>query len=205
MAILYARHLLTGLLASWPEDGHPINAILLGCKEVQQIPCVLDLLYKTDSHDCFEKVSPQIVAIWGWEGVEWCLKISFKIDRWGGFKLRVSCEGGFLVQLGIWFSSGIFGVDVESRLENIRSEKNSCVCRLFICLWGWRIWWRGIGITHEDFKKWVYVCVCMCVCLCVCVCVCGLGVFFQGGEGCLLFALFKLMIYREHFSCMGSN
>ncbi|XP_041364980.1 zinc finger ZZ-type and EF-hand domain-containing protein 1-like [Gigantopelta aegis] len=61
MAILYARHLLTGLLACWPEDGHPINAVLLGCKEVRQIPCVLDLLYKTDSHDCFEKVVQKVI------------------------------------------------------------------------------------------------------------------------------------------------
>lgn len=56
MAILYARHVLTGLLAHWPEDGPVINAALLGCKEVKQIPCVLDLLYKVDNRDYFQKV-----------------------------------------------------------------------------------------------------------------------------------------------------
>ncbi len=56
MGILYSRHLLTGLLAYWPDAGHVISASLLGCKEVQQIPCVLDLLYKTDNRNCFQKV-----------------------------------------------------------------------------------------------------------------------------------------------------
>ncbi|XP_071105472.1 zinc finger ZZ-type and EF-hand domain-containing protein 1-like isoform X1 [Haliotis cracherodii] len=61
MGILYARHLLTGLLAYWPEYGHVINASLLGCKEVQQIPCVLDLLYKTDNRNCFKKVVQKVI------------------------------------------------------------------------------------------------------------------------------------------------
>jgi hypothetical protein len=57
MSVLYARQVLTSLLAHWPAYGHVINSDLLGCKEVQQIPCVLDLLYKTGSRDNFQKVS----------------------------------------------------------------------------------------------------------------------------------------------------
>ncbi|KAL3875978.1 hypothetical protein ACJMK2_033871 [Sinanodonta woodiana] len=56
MSVLYARQVLTSLLAHWPETGHVINSNLLGCKEVQQIPCVLDLLNKTDSRENFQKV-----------------------------------------------------------------------------------------------------------------------------------------------------
>ena len=57
MAVLYARQVLTSLLAHWPEYGHVINSKLLGCKEIQQIPCVLDLLNKTESRENFQKVS----------------------------------------------------------------------------------------------------------------------------------------------------
>ena len=77
MAVLYARHVLTGLLAQWPSDGPLINAALLGCKELHQIPCVLDLLFKADNRDCFKKVGA-VVGYWeggrergrerGWEG-----------------------------------------------------------------------------------------------------------------------------------------
>ena len=56
IAVLYARHVLTGLLAHWPSDGPLINAALLGCKELHQIPCVLDLLFKADNKDFFKKV-----------------------------------------------------------------------------------------------------------------------------------------------------
>lgn len=57
MSVLYARQVLISLFGHWPETGHLINADLLGCKEVQQIPCVLDLLNKTESRDGFQKVS----------------------------------------------------------------------------------------------------------------------------------------------------
>ena len=56
MSVLYARQVLTSLLAHWPMYGHVINSNLLGCKEVQQIPCVLDLLNKTGSKENFQKV-----------------------------------------------------------------------------------------------------------------------------------------------------
>ena len=56
IAVLYARHVLMGLLAHWPSDGPLINAALLGCKELHQIPCVLDLLFKADNKDFFKKV-----------------------------------------------------------------------------------------------------------------------------------------------------
>ena len=56
MSVLYARQVLTSLLAHWPPYGHVINSHLLGCKEVQQIPCVLDLLNKTGSRENFQKV-----------------------------------------------------------------------------------------------------------------------------------------------------
>ena len=56
MAVLYARQVLTSLLGHWPDYGHVINSKLLGCKEIQQIPCVLDLLNKTESRENFHKV-----------------------------------------------------------------------------------------------------------------------------------------------------
>ncbi|XP_076459760.1 zinc finger ZZ-type and EF-hand domain-containing protein 1-like isoform X2 [Babylonia areolata] len=61
IAVLYARHVLTGLLAQWPSDGPVINAALLGCKELHQIPCVLDLLFKADNRDCFKKVVEKVI------------------------------------------------------------------------------------------------------------------------------------------------
>ncbi|KAK7112606.1 zinc finger ZZ-type and EF-hand domain-containing protein 1-like isoform X2 [Littorina saxatilis] len=61
IAVLYTRHVLTGLLAHWPRDGPVINAALLGCKDMQQIPCVLDLLFKADSRDCFKKVVEKVI------------------------------------------------------------------------------------------------------------------------------------------------
>lgn len=62
MCVLYARHTLTGLLAYWPETGPAISSSLLGCKDVKQIPCVLDLLYKIDTHNFFSKVHWHVVV-----------------------------------------------------------------------------------------------------------------------------------------------
>ncbi|KAH9489895.1 Zinc finger ZZ-type and EF-hand domain-containing protein 1 [Bulinus truncatus] len=61
MCVLYARHTLTGLLAFWPDSGPVINSSLLGCKDVKQIPCVLDLLYKIDSRNFFSKVVDKVI------------------------------------------------------------------------------------------------------------------------------------------------
>ncbi|XP_059146557.1 zinc finger ZZ-type and EF-hand domain-containing protein 1-like isoform X2 [Physella acuta] len=61
MCVLYARHTLTGLLAFWPESGPVINSSLLGCKDVKQIPCVLDLLYKIDTRNFFSKVVDKVI------------------------------------------------------------------------------------------------------------------------------------------------
>ncbi|XP_052765956.1 zinc finger ZZ-type and EF-hand domain-containing protein 1-like isoform X1 [Mya arenaria] len=61
MSILYARQVLTSLLAQWPVYGHVISSELLGCKDVTQIPCVLDLLNKTGSKDNFQKVVKNLV------------------------------------------------------------------------------------------------------------------------------------------------
>lgn len=57
MSVLYARQLLTSLLAYWPDSGHVISDGLLGCQNIQQIPCVIDLLNKIDNKDDFQKVS----------------------------------------------------------------------------------------------------------------------------------------------------
>ncbi|XP_055877134.1 zinc finger ZZ-type and EF-hand domain-containing protein 1-like isoform X1 [Biomphalaria glabrata] len=61
MCVLYARHTLTGLLAFWPDSGPVINSTLLGCKDVKQIPCVLDLLYKIDTRNYFSKVVDKVI------------------------------------------------------------------------------------------------------------------------------------------------
>ncbi|CAL1538237.1 unnamed protein product [Lymnaea stagnalis] len=61
MCVLYARHTLTGLLAFWPDTGPAINSSLLGCKDVKQIPCVLDLLYKIDTRNFFSKVVDKVI------------------------------------------------------------------------------------------------------------------------------------------------
>lgn len=57
MSVLYARQLLASLLAHWPDQGPVITAELLGCKDPQQIPCVLDLLNKSESRNRFQNVS----------------------------------------------------------------------------------------------------------------------------------------------------
>jgi hypothetical protein len=56
MAVLHARQVLTTLLVHWPETGQVITAGLLGCQDVHQIPCVLDLLNKSESPERFQKV-----------------------------------------------------------------------------------------------------------------------------------------------------
>ncbi|XP_012939826.1 zinc finger ZZ-type and EF-hand domain-containing protein 1 [Aplysia californica] len=61
LTVLYARHALTSLLASWPTDGPAINSSLLGCKDVKQIPCVLDLLYKIDTRNFITKVVDRVI------------------------------------------------------------------------------------------------------------------------------------------------
>ena len=61
MSVLYARQVLTSLLAHWPGYGPVINAELLGCKDVQQIPCVLDLLNKSESRDRFQMVMNNVL------------------------------------------------------------------------------------------------------------------------------------------------
>ncbi|PVD39043.1 hypothetical protein C0Q70_01670 [Pomacea canaliculata] len=61
MAVLYARHVLTGLLAHWPQDGPVINATLLGCREVAHMPCVLDLLYKSENKEFFCRVVQKVI------------------------------------------------------------------------------------------------------------------------------------------------
>ena len=55
-AILYARQLLTSLLADWPESGHMITAQLLGCQSNTHVPYVLDLLNKIETKESFQKV-----------------------------------------------------------------------------------------------------------------------------------------------------
>ncbi|RUS90799.1 hypothetical protein EGW08_001418 [Elysia chlorotica] len=63
MCVLYARHTLTSLLAHWPDDGPPINSSLMGCKDVKQIPSVLDLLHKIDSQFFFSKVVDKVIHL----------------------------------------------------------------------------------------------------------------------------------------------
>ncbi|KAK3091739.1 hypothetical protein FSP39_022268 [Pinctada imbricata] len=61
MSVLYARQVLTSLLAKWPAHGPVINTELLGCKDIQQIPCVLDLLNKSESKSRFQMVVDRVV------------------------------------------------------------------------------------------------------------------------------------------------
>jgi hypothetical protein len=58
IAILYARKVLAALLAHWPFKNKErlITAELLSCKDDQQIPCVLDLLQKSQPSESFRKV-----------------------------------------------------------------------------------------------------------------------------------------------------
>ena len=59
-AILYARQLLTSLLADWPESGHMITAQLLGCQSNTHVPYVLDLLNKIETKESFQKVRTNV-------------------------------------------------------------------------------------------------------------------------------------------------
>ncbi|XP_078317573.1 zinc finger ZZ-type and EF-hand domain-containing protein 1-like isoform X2 [Crassostrea virginica] len=61
MSVLYARQLLASLLAHWPDQGPVITAELLGCKDPQQIPCVLDLLNKSESRNRFQNVVEKVM------------------------------------------------------------------------------------------------------------------------------------------------
>ena len=56
MTVLYARQVLTALLAYWPMEGRIITAQLLGCKHSSHIPFVLDLLHRPEARDMFQKV-----------------------------------------------------------------------------------------------------------------------------------------------------
>jgi len=72
MAVLYARQVLRKLLAHWPESAPAITAELLGCKEVHDIPCILDLLNRSETKDVFQIVSQGLV--------EWVIIDIFAID-----------------------------------------------------------------------------------------------------------------------------
>ncbi|XP_011420402.3 zinc finger ZZ-type and EF-hand domain-containing protein 1 isoform X2 [Magallana gigas] len=61
MSVLYARQLLASLLAQWPDQGPVITAELLGCKDPQQIPCVLDLLNKSECRSRFHSVVEKVM------------------------------------------------------------------------------------------------------------------------------------------------
>jgi len=56
MSVLYARQVLTALLADWPSAGHVITAELIGCKEIAHVPFVLDLLNTPEASESFQKV-----------------------------------------------------------------------------------------------------------------------------------------------------
>lgn len=72
MAVLYARQVLRKLLAHWPESAPAITAELLGCKEVHDIPCILDLLNRSETKDVFQIVSQSLV--------EWVIIDIFAVD-----------------------------------------------------------------------------------------------------------------------------
>lgn len=57
MAVLYARQVLKKLLAHWPESAHATTADLLGCKDVHDIACILELLNRFETKDVFQNVS----------------------------------------------------------------------------------------------------------------------------------------------------
>ena len=56
MSVLYARQVLTALLADWPSTGHVITAELIGCKKSAHVPFVLDLLNTPEASESFQKV-----------------------------------------------------------------------------------------------------------------------------------------------------
>ncbi|CAC5406050.1 unnamed protein product [Mytilus coruscus] len=61
MAVLYARQVLRKLLAHWPESAPAITAELLGCKQVHDIPCILDLLNRSETKDVFQTVVQKVI------------------------------------------------------------------------------------------------------------------------------------------------
>ncbi|XP_064597879.1 zinc finger ZZ-type and EF-hand domain-containing protein 1-like [Liolophura sinensis] len=60
MAVLYSRQVLSLLLADWPR-GMNINYTVLGCKDHQHIPCILDLLNRSDSREQFHQVVEKVI------------------------------------------------------------------------------------------------------------------------------------------------
>lgn len=61
MAVLYARQVLRKLLAHWPETAPAITADLLGCNQVHDIPCILDLLNRSETKDVFQIVVEKVI------------------------------------------------------------------------------------------------------------------------------------------------
>ena len=66
ISVLYARKVLAALLAHWPfkhDKERAITAELLSCKDEQQIPCVLDLLQKSQPLESFRKVVKNVIQM----------------------------------------------------------------------------------------------------------------------------------------------
>ncbi|XP_013398348.1 zinc finger ZZ-type and EF-hand domain-containing protein 1-like [Lingula anatina] len=61
MSILWARKVLLSLLADWPQLEYPITSDLLGCRSNAQIPCVLDLLNRSECKQTFRKVVNNVI------------------------------------------------------------------------------------------------------------------------------------------------
>ena len=55
LCILYARHVLSRLLAEWPDDKELTSEVLDGGDEIQLIG-ILDLLQRIETKEAFEKV-----------------------------------------------------------------------------------------------------------------------------------------------------
>lgn len=62
MAVLYSRQVLSLLLSDWPR-GTNINYNVLGCKDHQHIPCILDLLNRSDSREQFHQVDSLVTVV----------------------------------------------------------------------------------------------------------------------------------------------
>ena len=66
ISVLYSRQVLAALLAHWPfrnDKDRMITAELLSCKDEQQIPCVLDLLQKSQPSESFKKVVKNVIQM----------------------------------------------------------------------------------------------------------------------------------------------
>ena len=66
ISVLYSRKVLAALLAHWPfknDKNRMITAELLSCKDEQQIPCVLDLLQKSQPSESFKKVVKNVIQM----------------------------------------------------------------------------------------------------------------------------------------------